>query len=302
MAGYFSHPTAKALLTEVSAIFTQRRIYRTKKRHIVFVCGGPVGENANSLRKKFLSWARTNLPLGVTLLLAEEAFERTNLYDPPVAVNLSKFEKTIGDISDCIIMFPESPGSFAEIGVFSQIPNIRRKTLVVNGLEFQTERSFTNLGPIKVIGSESAHGPVYLVTDQLEIDFSPVGERLQQMFARAQRRRFYYRRFSDLDYGNKLIVILELVNIFRLITLRGIVEATRNIFQTASEKETSDFLSILLAAGYVIHRDDFFAPKKEEVSFFEYDGFEIDRQKASIIQYYQRYEKETFRLLAELDQ
>ncbi len=298
MAGYFSHPTAEARLTEVSAIFTQRLVYRTNKRYIVFVCGGPVGENDNSLRKEFLNWARTNLPLSVTLLLAEKAFRRTNLYDRPVPVDLSKFEKTIGDISDCIIIFPESPGSFAEVGFFSQIPNIRRKTLVANELKFQTEPSFTNLGPIKVIGSKSAHGPVHLVRDLPQTDFSPVRKRLQQMFARARRRRFDYGRFSGFDYENKFFVILELVNIFRLITLRGIVEATKHIFQTANEKEIGDFLSILLATGYVIRRDEFFAPKKDEVSFFEYDGFEIDRQKASIIQYYQRYEKETFRLLA----
>ena len=70
------------------------------------------------MRSRFVDWAKVELPNVITLL-AEKAFRDTYFHDPPETLNLSTFETQIAEIADCVVIFLESVGSFAEIGFFS---------------------------------------------------------------------------------------------------------------------------------------------------------------------------------------
>lgn len=130
----FSHRRADELLVEVGRIFRERPVYRRKDRPVVFLCGGPTAARSRYMRRHFLDWSRDNLPT-VVCLLAEDAFKHTALYNPPEPFNLSDFEQVVGEIADCILIFPESEGSFAELGLFSNVSAIRKKLLVANAIE-----------------------------------------------------------------------------------------------------------------------------------------------------------------------
>ena len=100
------------------------------------------------MRSEFLRWSTKNFPEVVTLL-AEDAYRHTKIYDQPETVNLSEFEQIIGTVADCVLLFPESEGSFAELGLFSNTAEIRRKILVANAIVYQSKDSFLNLVLIK---------------------------------------------------------------------------------------------------------------------------------------------------------
>ena len=94
--------------------------------------------------------------------------------------NLAKFEEILANISDCIIIFPESAGSFAETGYFSKT-NIKNRTLIVNCSNEQGE-SFLNLGPIDLVSKASIFGQTVLLNSK-NPDFSIIKERLKVLLA-----------------------------------------------------------------------------------------------------------------------
>jgi hypothetical protein len=115
----------------------------------VFVCGGKIGNGETSLRQQFIQWAEHNLP-NFICLLAEDALKDGFVVGRRKFIDLARFESVIAGIADCVLIFPESPGSFAETGFFSNSKKIRDKTLVINPIDKQKD-SFLNMGPIHTI-------------------------------------------------------------------------------------------------------------------------------------------------------
>jgi hypothetical protein len=292
MLQQFEHSQGEKLLSEIGEVFKSNGIFQRKDHLVVFVCGAVVGTAMNTMRSQFLIWAKGGLP-NVIVLLAENAYQDTLSQNPPEAHNLSEFEKLIGEISDCVLIFPESPGSFAEMGVFSQIPSIRRKTLVVNDYRYQATDSFASLGPISTIDRYSFLRPAIYINNPpgSTIDFSPVRDRLSRV--RSSRKRFHYRPYKELDYGEKFLAVLEMIRILRAVTFDGLRQSIKVAFESANKKELGRLLSILVAAGYVERRGEYFVPH-DAVSLLEFKGVRIEDFTARALYYYKEYHTETY--------
>lgn len=112
-----NHPSGTVLLDEVKTIFETKKIVQKIDRHIIFVCGGSIKDYSRSARKRFLKYAKKNLSK-FRIFLAEDASKDLTNYDNPQFINIAGFESLVTAVSDCIILFPESPGSIAEVGFF----------------------------------------------------------------------------------------------------------------------------------------------------------------------------------------
>lgn len=128
----------------------------------VFLCGRAlrsdisVAEQSNTdLRAHLLK--RLEDEVNCSVFLGEhsaliEAYHRASGH--PVAdkaehsANLSLFEATLGDFVDLVVIFPDSPGSFAELGMFAVSPPMCTKLLVVIKSEYKGANSFIMRGPI----------------------------------------------------------------------------------------------------------------------------------------------------------
>src|SRR5262249_3851407 len=150
---------------EISEVFRTKPVFRRGPPHVLFVCGGPVSGATASMRGEFINWAKTGLP-DFAVLLAEDAFREASFAGPPRFINLARFEKLVADISDCIIIFPESAGSYAEVGYFAAIEEVRTKVLVVNDRKFEAVDSFVSLGPVSTINVDSYLQPALHVSSQ----------------------------------------------------------------------------------------------------------------------------------------
>jgi hypothetical protein len=71
-------------------------------------------------------------------------------------VNLCLFEASLADYVDLIVIFPDSPGSFAELGMFSVAPGVCPKLLLMIKAEHEGTASFINRGPIKAARNNRA--------------------------------------------------------------------------------------------------------------------------------------------------
>ena len=109
-----------------------------------------MGHSKNSGRRKFHAWATKKLR-NITFLLAEDASKDLLQHANPGFINLSEFENLVADIADCIILFPETKGAIAELGLFSGSKKASRKLLIVTDKKHQSKDSFINLGHMATI-------------------------------------------------------------------------------------------------------------------------------------------------------
>jgi hypothetical protein len=286
----FSHPRAEDLLAKVRSLFKDRPVFQRRDRPIIFLCGGPVQKSGmGNMRSQFLVWSQLHLP-NIVCLLAEIAFRHTTLYDPPEYVNLSEFETVVGKIADCILIFPESEGSFAELGLFSNVSEIRNKVLVANAITYQAKESFINRGPISTINRESYLSPSVQISKRgRSFDFTPIQERLERMMARSHRKSFEYAPYRKLDYLGKFLITLEIINIVSFVSLESLSDCIRAAFGAARPKELKRVLSILAGAGYIRVSGRFFSLGMRRHSLLEFDGVRIEDTKARILDYYERH-------------
>lgn len=116
----------------------------------IFLCGGKLDDLDHSLRANFNERiTKTDPTLQHKIQLAEAAFkwyQSGKLYD-----DLLELEEFVAGLSACILLFVESPGAIAELGVFSQTPSLNEKLIVVIEEFHYGQPSFIRNGPIERI-------------------------------------------------------------------------------------------------------------------------------------------------------
>src|SRR5580700_3595393 len=133
----------------LSPAFKQDAFRVDRSWPIVFVCGGTNSNGKTALRHQFLD-AIEKSPRPIVPVLAENSFPHQL-----IERNLQRFEEFLATAANCVLIFVESAGSFAETGLFAALPSIVKKTFVINTRKEANAKSFLNLGPIKLIRKSS---------------------------------------------------------------------------------------------------------------------------------------------------
>jgi hypothetical protein len=288
------------LIARVAHAFSDNGAYLSVDRHLLFVCGGPVQDSSTSLRKQFLAYAETELP-NFRVFLAEAATKDIFEYQPPHFLNLAQFEEFIAAYSDCIVLFPESHGSLAEIGFFSASNRIRAKLLVVNNILMQAVDSFINNGPLALINAESDFRPViHLRYRRNRVDFSPVKQRLLR-FPSIRRSRFTFDTYDVLTPNARIGIIREIISIFSPISLDGIAFVLSAIFQKTDYEDIKHIVSLAVAVEYISRvgdLGDLFSLHPNSKPLFSFrDREELDRIRLSVIDFYRQHATDLYALL-----
>lgn len=125
------------------------RVYPPKK--FVLLCGGEVGtirdDKPKSLRDALLREGDIPALKDSEFLQVEEVqdfFDKTAPYK-----SLVSFESDLAQVCELVLLFPESPGSFAELGSFTRDGEISENLLVAIQSRFLVESSFIAKGPIE---------------------------------------------------------------------------------------------------------------------------------------------------------
>ena len=166
---------------KVESYFSRGDLFFASDFHLAFVCGAagaslPGGEV--SCRSSFLSFVEADAAIKLKCIRAEEAAIDLLRQVEERAANLSLFEKFIADTVDSVVIFPESPGSFAELGYFSAFEAISKKT-AIGVLAVYQDSSFVSLGPIHHIAAVSKYRPTPIVVNpSTQEGFGQLVERL----------------------------------------------------------------------------------------------------------------------------
>jgi hypothetical protein len=275
MSHPFLHPRGKELLRRVAQVFSSDSTYILRDSNIVFVCGGP--KDGPSMRKRFLDYGRVELT-HLRLFLAEDA-EKDYVTNVEARLHdVGKFEEIIGEISDCLIIFPESDGSYAELGFFAKNEELRKKILVVNNTDLQAKDSFIRRGLIRLIDSVSKFESEIQIEYGDNANFGLVKERLEnRIIIGKKRKKFEFTTFTELTFRKTFFAIFEIVRLFEVMTLEAIEYAFRRIFKNVKASELRELLSILVAAERVRrggNDQQYFCINRDAKPFMEFESFD----------------------------
>ena len=111
------------------AKFVKEEIFvpRNQKKVSVFLCGGSIKDEKSARSKMALIFAEYPR---YELLYPEDLFD--DLLAGQGQYSLLQLENILAESVDAIVMFPESPGSFAELGAFSNNEGLAQKMVVLS--------------------------------------------------------------------------------------------------------------------------------------------------------------------------
>lgn len=301
MSFAFSHPSNKGLLGRVYDTLNNSSIKKRKDRRIIFICGGRVKPYSRSLRNRFIKYS-SNALSNFRVFLAEAAtLDMLANSDKPEFLNVADFETLVAKIADVIIIFPESAGSYAELGFFTNSSEAAEKTLVVNDMTKQRD-SFINIGLLDKLNATSTLKPAILI-DIKKPDFNQIKFRLSTRFGAGSRKTYRYNNFKEMDTQEQLYMTFQMIYIFRALSIRSVIYCIQNIFGDVQEKKIKQFLSILVATGYLKRSEinnDYFLPENKVTPFLEIPGSILYKLQASATLYYKKYHLETYDVLREV--
>jgi hypothetical protein len=265
----------------VAQTFQRNEIFLEQDRSLIFVCGGT---HDSCVRNKFMRYALHDLR-EFRFFEAESAQKDFYSKDVHESVDLVMPKDFLGVLSDCTIIFPESPGSFAELGYIAKDERIRKTALVVNDADKQGTDSFISLGPIALIDQHSCFGStIQIAFSHAPVGFNSIGERLISRLKSVRRPRFNYRSFNDLMPNEQIFVLMEIISILGPLPLDEIITITRRIFINGPKKKIVLCLSFLIGVGYVERCGDY------------HDYFSVPLSAQSFLSFARQRERDAIRL------
>lgn len=236
------------------SFFKRGDLHFSRDVHLCFVCGAadpPAGEPPK-IRRQFLDWITKNeskivcveAENAVTDLLREVDERRTSK-------NLAVIEETIADTVDSLLLFPESPGSFAELGLFSANEAITQKMLVAVEHQYQGD-SFIILGPIKRINASSSYAPLPLVlTEDVESSFSQISTRLlmEEQRGKSYAKRYFHGEWKAYSPREQLAIIDKVIDLTGVLTEEDLFDLINKIFGKYEKSEIRLLVALLTTMG-----------------------------------------------------
>ncbi|UZD90321.1 retron St85 family effector protein [Cognatishimia activa] len=225
-----------------------------RQSNIVFVCGGNEDEDMRrQFQKKFAA------------LLPEHEF-----FEPEFAMldyfsmgdtepfDIADFEKLIGDLSLAIVLFPEAPGSFAELGYFSGQEDLVKKIVLALDSNHQRSDSFISLGPASKVDKKSIF-KTSIQMDYQNPDFSLVSQRIvDRVKLKGNRRQFSVVEFSKMSSFELFALAHQLVELLVIATTDDIEFFLTALFGNHfSASKVKKIISILLGSKRLIEIGDY---------------------------------------------
>ena len=248
------------LIEELKKKLRLRSIEDETIPRFVFVCGEQIlDENGNLIDEAILE-VQNNIRYLIMKKFIKykqcEEYEKVShpaqciiseyLYTDDKEIDILTFEEVLAEISECIIIIVESPGTYCELGAFALNEVFPDKTIVVNEDNPQYKKSFITKGPIKKIENKHEeniilHNGKGTLKNSLELD---------DMILKISSKRVKYipnLNAQELSLKNLIYELLNLTELFEPVTayeLETLYKEIRGITNyTISKKEKHKIVS-----------------------------------------------------------
>lgn len=139
------------------------------------------------------------------------------LYSDDKAIDILTFEEVLAEISECIIIISESPGTYCELGAFALNDLFVGKTIVINENNPNYKNSFITKGPIRKI--ENQHEENVILHNGKETLRNSL--ELNDMIRRISSKEVRYTpnlNAQELNLKNLIYELLNLTELFEPVT------------------------------------------------------------------------------------
>jgi len=244
--------------------------------NIVFVCGG---NEEHQMRPQFET-EFPNILACYEYFKPEYAMKNYFTLGDHEQFDIADFEQMVGQLSRAIVLFPEAPGSFAELGYFSGEKDLARKTVLVLDSNHQEADSFISLGPANKIAKISQFQPT-IQMDYKNPAFGLVATRILERAALKERRkRFDKTEFSKLSSFELFALIHKVVELLVVATPEDIIYVLRGMYEShVSPSDIKKMISILVGSERLREVGDFghlSVKEGKEQSLLLQEGFKTE--------------------------
>ncbi|WP_093197600.1 retron St85 family effector protein [Variovorax sp. YR750] len=167
--------------------------------------------------------------------------------------DLVSFERHLAELSSVIVLVLESPGSIAELGLFSVVEEFQGKLLVFIETNHYKSASFIKLGPVDYL--EKFHGNSaechrWMVEVDRQFKFDPkAAQELQPELAEAILKRAKKpapeHAFRPTSWFDTALLICDLLSLCSALTLREIRGILEQLDHAKTESELKQYLFLL---------------------------------------------------------
>ena len=220
--------------------------------NIIFLCGGPTDTDPAPLlsaRDYFWRHLQQNHP---------EIFKRVKLAETinnwlvgDVFSDLLELEEHLADISDLIILFVESPGSIAELGVFAASSVLEPKTLAIVNNYHPIGGSFIADGPIRRLHVKNESRVLYYQWNSDNLEDIATLEDFKECSSDLSKRLIHRKRDATTEsiitktHGHRMLLAADLVNIIGIVTQEDISACLAQWNYNCDTKQLKQDLSLL---------------------------------------------------------
>lgn len=280
----------------------------------IFLCGGPTDVRSPdpiSIRDAIYRELAKDDDIERRIRVAEhyKDWSHESIYR-----DLVSFERHLAELSSVIVLVLESPGSIAELGLFSVIAEFQNKLLVIIETDHYSSSSFIRLGPIdylEKVHSNNSECHRWMTEVDRKVVFDPrAAQELQLELGEAVRRRaskpMSERRFQKESWLDGALLLCDLLSLCSALTLREI----RGCFEALDcPRPEADIKQILFILGKVNllamepKGDQRFYVGIESRQFLKFhlrdDTLDLSRFRSDLLALYEREDRKRFRAIQE---
>ena len=281
----------------------------------IFLCGGPTDIKAPlpaSIRDAIYRELAKDGETEKRIRVAEhyKDWSHDSIYR-----DLVSFEQHLAELSSVIVLVLESPGSIAELGLFSILEAFQRKLLIFIETDHYKSASFIKLGPVDYLekmhsNSAECHRWMEKIGHHIQFD-SKAAQDLQPDLAEAVLKRagkaepeHTFRHSSWLDTALLICDFLNLCSALTLREMRGILDKLGHV---KTESELKQFLFILEKVELIAVEpkgDQRFYVGIEDRQFYRFhlrEGtVDFSRFRADQLTKYEKEDKKRFKAIQEV--
>lgn len=254
---------------------------------VIFVCGanrkGPMGESFPSFRREeFIRFLRDGFS-NVHPFLAESVFNK--LLEKEKRKNILTLEQELFELSDNVAIVLESFSAFCELGAFSHNSELRKKILVINDSNHKNAPSFINLGPLKLIDSESKASPIFWypmeAMDDGSDSISDTYHDVEKLLLSRNRKRITKVSFTAKRLSkNLMLFVRDLISLCGPVKGLEIVEIIKILFGPAEYRDLHTILALLEAMSLIRYEKGYYISVSPDL-FFYYRYLNISKFKSA---------------------
>jgi hypothetical protein len=211
----------------------------------IFLCGADYSKKDKiryKIAEALADWQYSYL---YDIIYPEDIFEEL-LYSSQTK-DLLSLENLLAESVDAIVLIPESPGSFTELGAFANDEKLREKLICIIDKKHKKDKSFINKGPLKLVKKANEDGLLYVDPLNIADEVSRLNTVLKKMKKNSTKLS---NKITLLQLDNFLLPTIYLLEPVTKVTLIKIVgyatEDGKNSFQT-----TTTALTILVKKRYI---------------------------------------------------